>query len=37
MEHLDSMILLTNEEYLDLQAQQAYYFTVNKDVNQVKT
>lgn len=36
MEHLDSMVLLTNEEYLDLHTQQAYYFTVNKDVNKVK-
>lgn len=31
-----TMVLLTNEEYLDLHTQQAYYFTVNKDVNQVK-
>lgn len=31
-----SFVLLTNQEYKELNKEQAYYFSVNKDINEVK-
>lgn len=32
----DSMVLLTSQEYKDLRFQQAHYFAVNREVNEIK-